>query len=249
MSLPLKPFPMPDPTREIERIKHVYTNVYRPEAQDIGYTWHPRNMVSIIFRQAQERTIIALWNHFNLPLENAPILDVGCGTGNFLRFLLSLGAHPRNLHGVDLMPHRISQAINQLPCPVDLLVGNAAELPYQTAYFELVSQFTMFSAVEDPGVRHSIAQEIIRVLKPGGYLLSYDMKNGDGTTTWGVGRGEISTLFPHLKRLSSQNLHVVWLSRLARRSWIAASLWDSLPWLPRTHDLILLQKPLTEGAA
>jgi ubiquinone/menaquinone biosynthesis C-methylase UbiE len=237
---------MPDPSREIERIKRVYTRFYRPEPQDIGYAWHPRNPVSIVFRQAQERAIIALWNQFNLPLENAQILDVGCGTGGFLRLLVTLGAQPQYLHGLDLMEHRILQAITQLPGPVDLQAGNATALPYQDSTFDLISQFTMFSAVADSGVRYSVAQEIERVLKPGGYLLWYDMKKGDGNTTWGMGLADILALFPFLKPLSICNLHAIWLSRFARRSGFWANLWDSLPWLPRTHFLILLHKPSIE---
>jgi len=34
-------------------------------------------------------------------LEQMMILDVGCGKGNWLRFLLSLGARPENLHGIE----------------------------------------------------------------------------------------------------------------------------------------------------
>jgi ubiquinone/menaquinone biosynthesis C-methylase UbiE len=237
---------MPDPAHEIERIKRVYTEVYPPDAHDTGYTWHPRNRVSILFRQAQERAVIALWNRFDLPLENAHILDVGCGSGNFLRFLTGLGAQPQNLHGLDLMEHRIAQARSQLPGPVDLRVGDAAGLPYSDAAFDLVSQFTVFSAVSDQAVRMAIACEIARVLRPGGCLLWYDMKRGDGKTTWGVPLNELLALFPGFKRLAVQHLHAAWLSRLARRSWLAASLWDSLPWLPRTHVLALLQKPPTE---
>ncbi len=238
---------MPEPASEIERIKRVYTEMYQSDGRDIAYTWHPRNRVSILFRQAQERAVIALWNRFELPLEGAQILDAGCGSGNFLRFLISLGAQPQNLHGLDLMEQRIAQARSQLPDPVDLRVGDAARLPYGESAFDLVSQFTVFSAVSDRAVRQAIAQELDRVLKPGGCLLWYDMKRGDGKTTWGVPLNEINALFPDFKRLAAQHLHAVWLSRLARRSWLAASLWDSLPWLPRTHILALLQKPLTEN--
>ena len=97
-------------SNEIDRIKEVYESRSIPDLKERGYLWHPCSPVSVYYRQAQERAVISLVNKYLLQLETIHLLDVGCGTGNYLRFMLSLGAAPENLHGIDLIPLRIDYA-------------------------------------------------------------------------------------------------------------------------------------------
>lgn len=48
-------------------------------------------------------------------LQDARILDIGCGTGDFLGFLQKLGRIPAYFHGIDLMPDFISVASHRYP--------------------------------------------------------------------------------------------------------------------------------------
>ena len=227
---------------EIDRIKEVYSTVYQPDPMDLTYVWHPRNPISIYFRQAQERALVKLFNKYNLPIEGMQILDVGCGNGSFLRFIASLGTPPVNLNGVDLMPQRIEQAQILCPAQIDLRVGNAEALPYSDRFFDLVSQFTVFSSILDMKVRERVAQEMLRVLKPGGYILWYDMRISRSANTRGIDTDEILELFPRTVILTLRGLHPLRATQIAKISPYLCDLLDLVPGLRKTHYLGLFQK-------
>ena len=56
----------------------------------------------------------------------------------------------------------------------------------------------MLSSILDDGVRHAIASEMLRVLRPGGAVLWYDIRvdNPDNPDVRRVARDEIEALFP-----------------------------------------------------
>ena len=56
------------------------------------------------------------------------------------------------------------------------MCANAAELPFPDGEFDLVTHFTCLSSVLDPGLRAAIAAEMWRVVRPGGVVLSFDMR-------------------------------------------------------------------------
>jgi SAM-dependent methyltransferase len=109
------------------------------------------------------------------PLWNCRILDVGCGSGRFMTWLVQQGATPELVTGVEVQPDRVASARRANP---DLLVlqVSATNLPFLPATFDIVVAFTMFSSVVDPAIARRIAREISRVLAPGGIVLWYDMR-------------------------------------------------------------------------
>lgn len=230
---------------EIARIRQVYDTRYRSAPGDYTYIWHTRNPVSYTYRQARERAIITLLNHHNIEFEEAKILDVGCGSGDFLRFAASLGGAPHNLHGVDLMEQRIESARVLCPSGVHLSVQDARYLSFEAHKFDIISQFTVFSSILDDATQRDVAAEMNRVLKSGGLLLWYDMKNRSAPTsnTQGITRAHLTQLFPGYVPLGQKLLHHRWISRLARRSWLLCELVEGLPGWPHTHILALLRKP------
>lgn len=233
---------MTERQNELERIRSVYDTAYPTKPQDRKYTWHPRNLVSVYYRQAQERALIALFNAYDIHIEQAKVLDIGCGKGAFLRFLASLGTHLANLHGLDLMSARIQMARDLSPPPVDFCVGNAEHLPYPDESFDLVSQFTVFSSVLDRAMRNCIAREMRRVLRTGGYILWYDMRRARSQTTRGIEAAEVRQLFPGCRSLTLQGLHPPYASSIVRRSWLLGTLWDLVPGIKKTHYIALLRK-------
>lgn len=228
---------------EIERINHVYNTKYRPDPKDRSYPWNAFNPVSLYYRQSQERAFISLFNDFNIDLEPSEVLDVGCGTGGFLHFLASLGADPKKLHGIDLMEYRIDMARLLNPTAMDYLVGNAEDIPFPDQNFDLVSQLTVFSSIFDSGLHHKIAKEINRVLKPGGFMLWYDLRIGRSENTHGIERKEVLNLFPNYTARSITTLHPVRAASLAKRSVLLADIVGQIPWMKKTHILCLLIKP------
>ena len=114
-----------------------------------------------------------------LPLDRqqAKVLDVGCGSGASLLSFLRLGFRSRNLAGVDINPDRIDIGLEEFP-NMDLRCESAADLSFETDSFDLVSESTMFIQLTDEKLAKEIATEMVRVAKPGGFLLLTDWRYG-----------------------------------------------------------------------
>jgi ubiquinone/menaquinone biosynthesis C-methylase UbiE len=100
---------------------------------------------------------------------------VGCGTGRLLCDFLNLGAHPANLNGVDLSESRIQSARQLLSSAATLQVIDGDSLPYSDESFDLVAQSVVFSSIHSQQLREDLAKEMRRVLKPGGYVIWWDL--------------------------------------------------------------------------
>lgn len=124
--------------------------------------------------QSLERNLLALLKQEGMTaLADKKILDVGCGTGTYLRRFIDYGARPDNLSGIDLLPERVELA-RMLNPAIHWHLGSAHELPYETASFDVVTSFLMFTSILDRVLRERIAREMWRVLKPSGLILCHD---------------------------------------------------------------------------
>ncbi len=190
------------------------------------YTQRNRSLLRLLRR---ERIIF---------LAGRKILEVGCGCGEWLVDFMAWGATPELLSGIDVDEKQIAHAAEKIPA-ADLRVGNAAELPWRDAFFDIVLQATLFTSILNPDFKKAVAAEMMRVVKPGGLILWYDFRfdNPWNPHVRGIGAREIKRLFPgcsfRLRRLTL-------LPPLARKivpvSWLAALLLEKLPFL-RTHIL------------
>lgn len=96
--------------------------------------------------------------------EASAILDLGVGTGDFLKWFLKIKKWKRAV-GVDFAEAMLVRAREKLPALVELLATDFHKLPLGAQEFDLViSAFTLRSVQGLPG----FFQEIFRVLKPGG---------------------------------------------------------------------------------
>lgn len=97
-------------------------------------------------------------------------LDLACGTGDIAFALAARGA---SVVGLDIT-HRMVQLARQKGAtdqPVRFLTGDMMALPFAAAQFDVVT--TGYGIRNVPDISPAI-QEIFRVLKPGGLLLSLD---------------------------------------------------------------------------
>src|SRR5271166_2493067 len=109
-------------------------------------------------------------------VRNAALLDVGCGDGASLRHLVELGFPAQMMHGIDIRPSIIERGRRRLPA-CTLIVADACKIPYPDATFDLVIESGMFiQEVAETPIRASIAREMARVTKPGGFLLIVDWR-------------------------------------------------------------------------
>jgi len=106
---------------------------------------------------------------------NAAVLDVGCGTGRWLRRYVGRNLAPT---GVDATEGMLQTArASGLTCP--LLVGLAQSLPFKNQAFDLVSAVTVVQHIPPQEQREAL-NEMGRVLRPGGHLLLIELIRGRG---------------------------------------------------------------------
>ena len=190
------------------------------------------------------RECVKFWvKHGLLPLEGKSIADIGCGPGHWMIEFLRWGAQPERIVGLDLDAAKTALARTRLPA-ADIRTGSAAQLPWQSAQFDLVSQFTMFTSILDPGTRRTAASEMLRIVKPSGAIFWYDfcMDNPNNKNVRGVKLEEIHSLFPDCRIVSKRVTLAPPLARLvAPVSWMGAMALEKLPFL-RTHRIALIRK-------
>lgn len=233
-----------DNDRELQRIIKVYHH-YREDGLH-QLKWSLTNPGNRAMARERQRLLTRLLQaHGFFPLARRRILDVGCGGGAILASFKDLGASSENLHGIDLLPERIAAAKESFP-DIQFQVGNAENLVFQSAYFDLVLLYTVFSSILDIRMARNVAQEISRVLKPGGAIVWYDFRynNPKNPHVRGLERAALEDLFPDFQ----VRLHKITLfPPLARRLGpLTAILYPALAAIPclRTHYLGLLHKPM-----
>ena len=193
-------------------------------------------------RQRQFRTFLG--EQQLLPLSPKKILEVGCGTGRWLRELIGWGADPANLHGVELLEACAARARRLCPPQVTIECGNAAQIRAEAESFDMVLQAGLFSSLYEPAMKRVIADEILRVLRPGGTLLWYDfcLKNPQNPYVQPISEEEIAQLFPScpvvVRRVS---LATPLVRVLAPRSPRICAMLSRIPALC-THNLGVVRK-------
>jgi SAM-dependent methyltransferase len=225
---------------EIARIRSEYERRARELPSDF-YGWNqPVNLFSHC--QTLRSCIKALVREDMFPLNGRRIADIGCGQGQWLAQFLQWG-NACTLSGIDLDNDRIEMARNRIPS-ADLRVGDAWQLPWPDATYDLVTQFTVFTSILDLGVKRQIASEMLRVLRPDGLLLWYDFRynNPRNRNVHGIEADEIRSLFPAcVIRLEKVTLLPPLARRVVPLSWIAALMLEKVPLL-RTHYLGVIRK-------
>lgn len=124
---------------------------------------------------AFDRANISALRKMQLERDRARILDVGCGSGAGLIQFLRLGFRPDQLSGIDISPERIDEARRRLP-NVEFKCESASEMNYADGAFDITFESTMFVLIPSEDLARSIAREMVRVTRPGGYLMLVDWR-------------------------------------------------------------------------
>ncbi len=156
--------------RELDRIRREYA---RRDRLGLSKIYHEANPAFLFHKQEREWAILSFLRKLKVDLTGCSVLEVGSGTGHILQRFVDFGAS--QAVGLDVMLNRLQTANERHP-RVILAQGNAAELPFASHQFDLVTQFMCLSSVLDPSMRREIANEMWRVLKPGGMILFYDLR-------------------------------------------------------------------------
>lgn len=102
------------------------------------------------------------------PFHATRLLDAGCGTGGFLRWMLDRGMC-ESAAGVDLATSALSLARERVP-EADLRPAPLSALPFDAEAFDLVVSNDVLQHVHENEVGQSVG-ELLRVLRPGGKLV------------------------------------------------------------------------------
>jgi len=228
---------------EERRIKEVYAGRSVKIKRGFYSFFSPGSL--FIYQERERRMLDLLTEYGCTSLEQKRILEVGCGSGVWIRELIKWGAQPENLVGIDLLPERITRARALCPTSVAFEIGNAARLRFPSASFDVILQATVFSSILDPEVRTNVAQEMLRTLKPGGSILWYDffVKRRQNLDVVGIGKKEILRLFPKCQVVLQRVTLAPPIARLlAPRSWLLCSFLAEMRLLD-THYVGLIRPP------
>ncbi len=227
--------------RHAARIQAVYSHYDTTPAEQRKRD--PSNPGNLAIRDERQRLLAGVLHAtFGPSLASVRVLDVGCGRAEFLGWLEGRGADPANLHGVDLLEDRITDA-RRLHPGLDLHAVDARHLPFPDRSMDLIVCSTIFSSIIEADVAGQVAAQIRRVLAPGGAVLWYDVRvpNRGNPNTLAMTRARVRSLFPDLRdELRSATL----LPPLARRLGpLTRTLYRPLAAVPflRSHYLGLLR--------
>jgi len=102
-------------------------------------------------------------------LEGKAVLEVGCGTGRFLR---ALGQEAVQAVGVDrdfaMLDFARRQALPQMRHPFDWIKGDALAIPIRDGAVDVVFENTVLCLCKDPA---PVIREMVRVCRPGGKVV------------------------------------------------------------------------------
>lgn len=225
---------------DIARLRSEYEDRKHRFAQsDIYSMFNRANLFTI--QQRQRSVLSVLKKNGVTDLSNLQIMEMGCGGGGVLAEYLNFGAQTRNLFGVDLLFDRLLYARNLLPT-LGIANANGQSLPFSSDTFDLILQYTAISSILDQEIRHSICADMLRVLKPGGIILSYDFwLNPANPQTRGIRPLEIRQLFPNCDyQFSRITLAPPITRRLARFSWQLCLFLENLK-IFNTHYLVAIR--------
>ena len=182
-----------DQQAEQDRIASVYRG-WHGGAALARYAWHRPD---IVVQHAMRLRVLSrlLANTVGTDLGKVRAIDVGCGTGGFLRQLIDWGATPANLTGTELQQDRLDLAQPRSAPGVHWHCGALNALPAASA--DLVSAHTVLSSILDPELRQQLAADMWRVLKPGGWCLVFDFRYNNPRN-------------PHVRKVTRAELDSYW---------------------------------------
>jgi ubiquinone/menaquinone biosynthesis C-methylase UbiE len=136
--------------------------------------WNGISHESAAIRAQQLRTFSYMIGDIWESLSNKKILEVGCGNGRVLRWMVELGAKPDNVLGVDVSDIRFKEGNRKNPL-IRLTKVDDTNIPADDNTYDLVLQFTCFMCIPTHKMRQKVADEMCRVLKPDGYIFWWDL--------------------------------------------------------------------------
>ncbi|MFN0094148.1 MAG: class I SAM-dependent methyltransferase [Dehalococcoidia bacterium] len=108
-------------------------------------------------------------------LDGFRVFEAGCSTGYNLRLFVQWGGRPEDMAGQDIDASLTQYCAEHAP-EIRVHPGSAEHVPEPDEHFDLSLAFTLLSSVPTEETAGAIARELVRVTKPGGAIVVYDMR-------------------------------------------------------------------------
>lgn len=130
--------------------------------EEVSATSIERGRPSYSWRYGQDRRLTMVRGF--VALEDARVLDVGCGIGTYVRRFRQFS---EDVHGVEVEADRVAEASAELP---NIVQAVGEDLPYPDGHFDLVFSNEVIEHVDDD---RRTAEEMARVTRPGGAIVVF----------------------------------------------------------------------------
>ncbi|OFZ38139.1 MAG: hypothetical protein A3D92_00705 [Bacteroidetes bacterium RIFCSPHIGHO2_02_FULL_44_7] len=133
------------------------------------------------------------------PLDTLRLLDVGCGNGEMLEFMMNEGFSQEHLAGVDFSSVRIEKAKGKFPNIHFDVADITLPLPFNEV-FDVVTAFDLFSHLSNEKQLLAGLKSVSDVLPMDGLFLWYDIAALDhfgsphGADSWGFSKAQMIDL-------------------------------------------------------
>src|SRR3990167_1811584 len=126
--------------------------------------WNVSDLRKIIVSGKNERFVSRITSKYIPMNSNRRILEGGCGKGNFV---FSLQHHGYDAYGVDFAAETVKK-INTVAPELNISIADVRELPFEDNFFDGYWSLGVIEHFYEG--YEQIAKEMLRVLKPGGFL-------------------------------------------------------------------------------
>jgi len=228
-----------DRDEDLEQIRRTYAD-YRESREGL---WDASNPGYARLVRDRDKALVALLRSALAANPKARILDVGCGPATLAVAARAVGVEA-SWTGVDLLAESIEAASRHAPFGT-WVQASADQLPFGASSFEMAVASTLFSSLPSRDLEVAAANEVARVLSPGGWLIWYDLRydNPTNPAVHGIGRSGLRRLFPGW---SMELRSITLLPPLARRLGftvpVAYPVLEAIPLL-RSHLVGRLWRP------
>jgi ubiquinone/menaquinone biosynthesis C-methylase UbiE len=144
-------------------------SAFAPVLHPHAPAWFNRLIDDLQFRAIRRALAIGGVHH------GARMLDVGCGTGRWVRRYQELGLAPIGVDATLTMLRLARERGETVP----LVAGEAGHLPFADEQFDVVSDITVIQHIPTSIQTHAL-NEMTRVLKTGGRLILMELIRGEG---------------------------------------------------------------------
>ena len=227
---------------EQERIRRVY-QAWLAGDRAAAYAWHRPEIMDQLAAHWRVAGSM-LFQTVGPDLRKRAVVDVGCGSGGFLRQLVNWGADPRRLTGTEFLQDRLDLAQLRSAPGIRWHLGDLDSLPGASA--DLVTANTVFSSVLDGAARAALAANMWRIAAPGAWCMVFDFRynNPRNPQVRKVTTAELRRYWPTARERWRSLLLAPPLARgLCRLPRIVSELVTAVAPPLRSHFVYMAQKP------